>query len=187
MEFCWGLDINPAHTIEYSSLWRKLVLPSIFPVKFGALATITSLKARINTAASVQSPFSFRVVLEVLICELILFYLLYLRSTLRSGLHEIPTTIRTFPHGLVNNHLCKWISDNFPGVVTNQLRDLFCQNQECIENFSWQFFDPRVEKRKNKKAKTKRECIEKKIQLKGTFESWKVKILCSKSRVKLEI
>ena len=29
--------------------------------------------------------------------------------TLRSGLHEIPTMIRTFPHGLENNHACKWI------------------------------------------------------------------------------
>ena len=38
--------------------------------------------------------------------------------TLRSGLHEIPTEIRIFPHGLENNHECKWISDNFPRMRT---------------------------------------------------------------------
>ena len=25
--------------------------------------------------------------------------------------------LRTFPHGLKNNHACKWISDNFPGIT----------------------------------------------------------------------
>ena len=24
---------------------------------------------------------------------------------------------RTFPHGLQNNHACKWILDNFPGII----------------------------------------------------------------------
>ena len=37
--------------------------------------------------------------------------------TLRSGLHEVSTMIRTFPHGLENTHACKWISDNFPGML----------------------------------------------------------------------
>ena len=37
--------------------------------------------------------------------------------TLRSGLHEIPTMIRTFPRGWENNHAWKWISDNFPGIT----------------------------------------------------------------------
>ena len=40
-------------------------------------------------------------------------------STLRSGLHEIPSMIHmTFPHGLENNHACKWNFDNFPGMLT---------------------------------------------------------------------
>ena len=43
---------------------------------------------------------------------------IYICCTLRSGLHEIPTMIRTFPHGLESNHLCKWNSDNFPGMLT---------------------------------------------------------------------
>ena len=38
--------------------------------------------------------------------------------TLRSGLHEIPLMIKTFPHGFEDNHACKWISDNFPGMLT---------------------------------------------------------------------
>ena len=37
--------------------------------------------------------------------------------TLRSGLYEIPTMIKSFPCGLENNHACKWISDNFPGIT----------------------------------------------------------------------
>ena len=38
--------------------------------------------------------------------------------TLRSGLHDYPTMIRTFPHGLEKSHACKWISDNFPRMLT---------------------------------------------------------------------
>ena len=45
--------------------------------------------------------------------------------TLTSGLHEIPTMVRTFPHGLEYNHICKWISDNFQGMLTYIL---------CLEN-----------------------------------------------------
>ena len=41
----------------------------------------------------------------------------HLCFTLRSGLHEIPTMIRTFPRGLENSHACKWNSDNFPGIT----------------------------------------------------------------------
>ena len=37
--------------------------------------------------------------------------------TLRSGQHKIPTMIRTFPHGLDNNHTCKLIYDNFRGMT----------------------------------------------------------------------
>ena len=25
--------------------------------------------------------------------------------------------LRTCPHGLENNHACKWFSDNFPGII----------------------------------------------------------------------
>ena len=42
----------------------------------------------------------------------------YIGCTLRSGLNELPIMIRTIPHGLENNHACKWISDNFPGMLT---------------------------------------------------------------------
>ena len=43
---------------------------------------------------------------------------IYICCTLRSGLHVIPKMIRTFPHGLENNHSCNWICDNFPGMLT---------------------------------------------------------------------
>ena len=33
--------------------------------------------------------------------------------THRSGLHEIPTMIRTCPHVLENYHVCKWTSDKY--------------------------------------------------------------------------
>ena len=39
LKFCWGLDINPLHTIERSSLWSNLVLPGMFPVIFGAFGS----------------------------------------------------------------------------------------------------------------------------------------------------
>ena len=46
--------------------------------------------------------------------------------TLRSGLHEIPKMIRTFSHGLENNHASKWVSDNFPGMLTYILFLEYC-------------------------------------------------------------
>ena len=49
--------------------------------------------------------------------------------TLRSGLHEISTMIRTFPHGLENNHTCKWISGNFPRIL---MYILFLEN--CLKS-----------------------------------------------------
>ena len=52
--------------------------------------------------------------------------------TLRSGLHEIPTMIRTFPCGLENTHACKWISDNFPGMLTYVLFLENCQKSICM-------------------------------------------------------
>ena len=49
-------------------------------------------------------------------------------STLRSGLHEIPSMIHmTFPHGLENNHACKWNFDNFPGMLTSVF---FLENEQ---------------------------------------------------------
>ena len=40
-------------------------------------------------------------------------YVQLISCTLRSGLHEIPTMIRTFPHGLENNHACIRAPDIF--------------------------------------------------------------------------
>ena len=34
--------------------------------------------------------------------------------------------LRTCPHGLENNHVCKWPSDNFPGII---------HMQEFLENY----------------------------------------------------
>ena len=48
----------------------------------------------------------------------ILMRVICIGCTLRSILHEILLMIRTFPRGLENNHACKGISDNFPGVLT---------------------------------------------------------------------
>ena len=56
--------------------------------------------------------------------------------TLRSGLHEIPTMIRTFPHGLENNHGCKWTCDNFPGMLTYVLFLENCQKTICFHGDS---------------------------------------------------
>ena len=52
--------------------------------------------------------------------------------TLRSGLHEIPTIMKTFPHGLENNHSCKWISNNFPGMLTYLLILKNCLKSICM-------------------------------------------------------
>ena len=43
---------------------------------------------------------------------------IYICCTVISGLHGISTMSRTFPCGLENNHTCKWISHNFPGMLT---------------------------------------------------------------------
>ena len=59
-----GIWSYPVHSLQ--SVWL--------------LATETSLKARIDTAAAVQCAFSFRLVLEVPICELSLFYTLDLNG-----------------------------------------------------------------------------------------------------------
>ena len=50
-------------------------------------------------------------------------------------------------------------------ILSSQLRDLFCQNQECNENFSRQFGDSRVEKRnKNRKQKQIKSILRKKFR-----------------------
>ena len=54
--------------------------------------------------------------------------------TLKIGLHEIPTMIRTFPHGLEKNHACKWTSDNFPGTLTYVL---FLENYQTTICMNW--------------------------------------------------
>ena len=60
----------------------------------------------------------------------------WLCCTLRSGLHEIPTMIMTFPHGLDNNHAGKWISDNFPGMLTYVIFLEKCQKSICMHGCS---------------------------------------------------
>ena len=61
---------------------------------------------------------------------------LHICCTLRSGLHEIPTMIRTFPHGFENNHACKWISDTFPGMLTYILFLESCLKSICMHGCS---------------------------------------------------
>ena len=59
-----------------------------------------------------------------------------IRCTLRSGLHEIPTMLRTFPCGLEHNHACKWISDNIPGMLKYQLFLENGQKSICVHGCS---------------------------------------------------
>ena len=61
----------------------------------------------------------------------------YIRCTLRSGLHEILTMNRTYPHGLENKHGYKWISDNFPGMLINVLFLENCQKTICMHASMW--------------------------------------------------
>ena len=51
--------------------------------------------------------------------------------TLRTEIHEILTTIRTFPHGLEKRHACKWTCDSIPGMLTYVL---------LLENFQKTIF-----------------------------------------------
>ena len=56
--------------------------------------------------------------------------------TLRSGLHDIPTMISTFPCGFETNHACKWISGNIPGML---IYVLFLDNPQksiCMHGWS---------------------------------------------------
>ena len=61
---------------------------------------------------------------------------LWLSCTVRSGLHEIPTMIRTYPHGLENKHACKWTFGNFPGMITYILFLENCQKTICMDGYS---------------------------------------------------
>ena len=71
------------------------------------------------------------------ICTMsISFDALYVCCTLRSGLHEIPTVIRTYPRGFENNHTCKWTSDNFPGMITYVLFLENCQKTICMDCYT---------------------------------------------------
>ena len=60
----------------------------------------------------------------------------YIGCTLRSALNEIPTLISTFPHGLENNHACKWNYDNFSGMLTCVLFLENCQKTICMHCYS---------------------------------------------------
>ena len=42
----------------------------------------------------------------------------------------------TFPHGLENNHACKWILDNFPGVIHMSAFLENCQKSICMHGCS---------------------------------------------------
>ena len=45
---------------------------------------------------------------------------------------QLSTMIRTIPHGLEDIHACKWISDNFPELLTYVL---FLEN--CFKSIAW--------------------------------------------------
>ena len=60
----------------------------------------------------------------------------YKCCTHRSGLHEITTMIRTFTLGLENSHACKWISDNFLGMLTYVLFLENCLKSICMHGCS---------------------------------------------------
>ena len=56
-------------------------------------------------------------------------------------------------------------ASSLTSVTDSQLRDLFCQSQECIENFSWPFFwFERKKERKNKKQKQIESVLREKIR-----------------------
>ena len=55
------------HVALYEAIWSS---PVHSLLSLGLLATETSIKAKIDTAAYVQYPFSFRLLREVPICEL---------------------------------------------------------------------------------------------------------------------
>ena len=56
--------------------------------------------------------------------------------TLRSGLHEILTMIKTFPHRLENNHAFKLTSDMCPGMVICVLFLESCQKIIYMHGYS---------------------------------------------------
>ena len=69
-----------------------------------------SLNVYLQTLFSQQTKL---ILTSIEFCETI-----YIYCTVISGLHGISTMIRIFPCGLENNHTCKWISHNFPGMLT---------------------------------------------------------------------
>ena len=98
-----------------------------------------------NTKWNMKIPISFLSVFEInkknteLVGRLD-FYIsrkdIYMCCNLRSGLHDIPKMIRTFPHGLENIHACKWISDNFPLMLTYILFLENCLKPICLHGCS---------------------------------------------------
>ena len=61
---------------------------------------------------------------------------IYIFCTLRCGLHEITTLIRTFPHGLENNHARKWTCNNFQEMLTYVFFLENCPKNICIHSYS---------------------------------------------------
>ena len=53
-------------------------------------------------------------------------------GTLRSGLHGIPKMIRTFQHEFENNHECKWVLNNIPGIIHMSAFLKNCQKSICM-------------------------------------------------------
>ena len=68
--------------------------------------------------------------------QTLIFFIICICCTHRSGLHEIPTMICIFPHGFENRHACKWISDNFPEIVTYILFLENCLKSICMHDCS---------------------------------------------------
>ena len=66
-----NLKKSQLHVALYEAIWSYLVYSLL---SLWLLATETSLKARIDTTASIKCPLSFRLVLEVTICDLGLFF-----------------------------------------------------------------------------------------------------------------
>ena len=70
------------------------------------------------------------------VCAAYMLHTCCISCTVRLGLHEIQTMVRTFSCGLEINHACKWISDNSPGMLTYVLFLESCQKSICMHDCS---------------------------------------------------
>ena len=83
------------------------------------------------------------------VCSIYVAHLLHLGCTVRLGLHEIHTMVRTFPCGLENSHAFKWISDNFPRMLTCVIPGKLSE----IHLHAWLFSNPWGKVLKNIKSR----------------------------------